>query len=66
MTPLLVYVGCLVMISVPIKKKHKLEPKIVDCIFWGYAHHSTTYKFLVIKSDTLDILWCVWFEVKVG
>jgi hypothetical protein len=36
--------------------KCKIEPKTVDCILLGYAHHSTTYKFLVIKSDTCDIL----------
>jgi hypothetical protein len=49
--------GCLAMVSVPIYyKKCKLEPKTVNCILLGYAHHSTTYKFLVIKSDTCDIL----------
>jgi hypothetical protein len=35
---------------VPINKKRKRGPKIVDCIFFGYAHHSITYRFLVIKS----------------
>jgi hypothetical protein len=36
---------------VPINKKRKLDPKTVDCIFLGYAHHSTVYRFLVIKSN---------------
>jgi hypothetical protein len=34
-----------------INKKRKLGPKIVDCILLGYAHHSTAYRFLVIKSE---------------
>ena len=48
--------GCLTIVSVPFNKKRKLGPKTVDCIFLGYAYHSTAYKFLVIKSDTPDIL----------
>jgi hypothetical protein len=40
---------------VPIKKKRKSSPKIVDCAFLGYAHHSITYRFLVIKSEVLDV-----------
>jgi len=44
------------MVIVPINKKRKLGPKTVDCIFLGYAHHSTTYKFLVIKSEAPDVL----------
>jgi hypothetical protein len=48
--------GYLGIVSVPINKKCKLRPKIVDCILLGYAHHSTPYKFLVIKSETPDIL----------
>jgi hypothetical protein len=27
----------------------------VDCIFLGYAHHSISYRFLVIKSEVLDV-----------
>jgi hypothetical protein len=44
------------MVSVPINKKHKLGHKIVDCILLGYAHHNTSYMFLVIKSDVPNIL----------
>jgi hypothetical protein len=38
-----------------INKKRKLAPKIVDCVFLGYAHHSTAYRFLVIKSEIPDV-----------
>jgi hypothetical protein len=40
---------------VPINKKHKLGPKIVDHIFLGYAHHSVVYRFLVIKSEVPNV-----------
>jgi hypothetical protein len=40
---------------VPINKKCKLGPKIVDYVFLGYAHHSTAYRFLVIKSEIHDV-----------
>jgi hypothetical protein len=40
---------------VPINKKRKLGPKIVDCVFVGYAHHSISYRFLVIKSEVSDV-----------
>ena len=39
----------------PINKKRKLGPKIVDCVFLGYAHHNTFYRFLVIKSEIHDV-----------
>jgi hypothetical protein len=42
--------GCLAKVNVPINKKRKLGPKTVDCVFLGYAHHSTAYIFFVIKS----------------
>jgi hypothetical protein len=45
----------LAKVNVPINKKHKLGPKTVDCVFLGYAHHSTAYKFLVIKSEIHDV-----------
>jgi hypothetical protein len=40
---------------VPINKKCKLGPKIVDCVFLGYAHHSIAYRFLVIKLEVPDV-----------
>jgi hypothetical protein len=47
--------GCLTKVNVPIKKKHKLGPKTMDCVFLGYAHHSTAYRFLVIKSEIPNV-----------
>jgi transposase InsO family protein len=47
--------GCLANVNVPINKKHKLDPKIVNCVFLGYAHHSIAYRFLVIKSEVSDV-----------
>jgi hypothetical protein len=47
--------GCLAKVNVPINKKRKLAPKIVDCVFLGYAHHSIAYRFLVIKSEIPDV-----------
>jgi hypothetical protein len=45
----------LTKVNVPINKKRKLGPKAVDCVFSGYAHHSTAYRFLVIKSEIPDV-----------
>jgi hypothetical protein len=45
----------LAKVNVPINKKHKLGPKTVDYVFFGYAHHSIAYKFLVIKSEIHDV-----------
>jgi len=42
--------GCLVNVNIPINKKRKFGPKIVDYVFVGYSLHSTTYRFLVVKS----------------
>jgi hypothetical protein len=47
--------GCLAKVNVPINKKHKLGPKIVDCIFLGYSFHNTGYRFLIIKSGVPDM-----------
>jgi hypothetical protein len=47
--------GCLAKVNVPINKKCKLDPKTVDYVFLGYAHHSIAYRFLVIKSEIPDV-----------
>jgi hypothetical protein len=47
--------GCLANVNVPINKKRKLRPKTVDCIFIGYAFHSISYIFLIIKSRVPDM-----------
>ena len=47
--------GCLANVAVPAPKKVKIRPKTVDCIFIGYAHNSSAYRFLVHKSNITDI-----------
>ena len=47
--------GSLAMVNIPIAKKRKLRPKIVDCIFLGFAFHSVGYRFLIIKSGVPDM-----------
>ena len=47
--------GCLAKVQVPLPKRVKLRSKTIYCVFVGYAQHSTTYRFLVIKSEILDI-----------
>jgi hypothetical protein len=47
--------GCLVKVNVPINKKDKFDPKIVNCVFLGYAYHIIAYRFLVIKSEIPDV-----------
>jgi hypothetical protein len=42
--------GCLAKVDVLINKKRKLGPKIVNCVFLGYAFHNIGYKFLIINS----------------
>jgi hypothetical protein len=42
--------------NVTINKKQKLKPKIVDCVFLGYAIHSVGYRFLIINSGVLDMI----------
>ena len=47
--------GCLAKVAVPPPKKVTIGPKTVDAVFIGYAHNSSAYWFLVIKSDIPDI-----------
>ena len=47
--------GCLVKVAIPTPKKVKIGPKTVDCIFIGYAHNSSAYRFLVYESKIQDI-----------
>jgi hypothetical protein len=39
----------------PVRKKRKLGPKTVDCVFLGYAHNSAAYRFLVVHSETSEV-----------
>jgi hypothetical protein len=43
--------GCLAKFNLLEPKKRKLGPKIVGCLFLGYAHNNMAYRFLVIKYD---------------
>ena len=47
--------GCLAKVAVPLPKKVKIGPKTIDCIFIGYAHNSSAYRFLVHESKISDI-----------
>jgi hypothetical protein len=47
--------GCMTKVNVPINKKCKLGPRIVDCVFLGYASCSIAYRFLVVKSEVPDV-----------
>ena len=47
--------GCLAKVIVPTPKKVKIGSKTVDCIFIGYAHNSSAYRFLVYDSKIPDI-----------
>ena len=40
---------------VPKPKRVKIGPKTIDCVFIGYAHNSSAFRFLVHKSDIPDI-----------
>jgi hypothetical protein len=48
----------------PTKKKHKLGPKTVDCVFLGHAHHSIACRFLVIKSEIPDVHVDIFLESR--
>jgi hypothetical protein len=41
---------------VPINKKQKLGPKIIDCVFLGYAIHSVGYRFLILSSSVPEMV----------
>ncbi|KAD2805952.1 hypothetical protein E3N88_39329 [Mikania micrantha] len=40
---------------VPPPKVQRLGPKTLDCVFIGYAHHSSAYRFLIHDSKNLEI-----------
>jgi hypothetical protein len=44
-----------VNVNVPINKRRKLGPRIVDCVFLRYAPCTITYRFLVVKSEVPDV-----------
>ena len=46
--------GCLAKVMLPDPKKRKIGSKTSDCLFIGYTEHSAAYRFLVLKSDTIE------------
>ena len=46
---------CWAKVAIPLPKNVKIGPKTIDCIFFGYAHNSATYRFLVHESNIPDI-----------
>ena len=42
-------------VNIPINKKRKLGPKIMDYVFPGYGQRSIDYRFLVVKSNVPDM-----------
>jgi hypothetical protein len=53
-------------VNVPINKKRKLGPKIVDCVFLGYAFHIIGYRFLIINSYRFLIIYSGVPDMLVG
>lgn len=47
--------GCLAKVMLPEPKRTKLGPRTSDCVFLGYADSSPAYRFLVIKSEVLEL-----------
>ncbi|GJX96524.1 retrovirus-related pol polyprotein from transposon TNT 1-94 [Tanacetum coccineum] len=47
--------GCLAKVQIPLPKRTKLGPKIVDCVYLGPTKNSVAYRFLVYKSNIEDI-----------
>ncbi|GKC35797.1 retrovirus-related pol polyprotein from transposon TNT 1-94 [Tanacetum coccineum] len=43
--------GCLAKVQIPLPKRTKLGPKIVDCVYLGPAKNNAAYRFLVYKSN---------------
>ena len=41
--------GVLLKVTIPTLKKLMIGPKMIDCIFIGYAQNSSAYRFLVQK-----------------
>nr|GEX00603.1 retrotransposon protein, putative, Ty1-copia subclass [Tanacetum cinerariifolium] len=44
--------GCLAKVQIPLPKRTKLRPKIVDCVYLGPTKNNAAYRFLVYKSNS--------------
>lgn len=47
--------GCLAKVQIPLPKRTKLRPKIIDCVFIGLTSNSVAYRFFVFKFEVSDI-----------
>ena len=47
--------GCLAKVVVPIPKRINIRSKSIDCVLIGYAHNNSAYRFLIHKSNVLDM-----------
>ena len=47
--------GCLAKVGVPKPKQVNIGPKIIDCIFIGYANNRNAYRFFIHKSGIPDL-----------
>lgn len=56
--------GCLVKVELLDPKKRKLSHKTNDCVFIGYAHNNTIYRFLVLKTEKQSIESKQYYRVK--
>ncbi|GKA13013.1 hypothetical protein Tco_0692559 [Tanacetum coccineum] len=48
-------VGCLSKVAILAPKAQKIGPKTVDCVFIGYDHNSSAYRFLVHELKNHEI-----------
>ncbi|KAD5507661.1 hypothetical protein E3N88_15364 [Mikania micrantha] len=47
--------GCLAKVVVPPPNVQRIGPKTVDCVFIGYVHRSSAYRFIVYDSKNPEI-----------
>lgn len=46
---------CSAKVHIPKLKQVMIGPKVIDCIFIGYANNNSAYWFLVHKSEIIDV-----------
>ena len=47
--------GCLAKVLISLPKRTKIGPKIIDCVFIGFANNSAAYRFIVIKYEVSNV-----------
>jgi hypothetical protein len=45
--------GCIAYVLDPSKKRNKIGSKAIKAVFIGYAHNSTAYRFLCLKTNSV-------------